>query len=94
MKKGMGIMAFLAAQGLLPPKRYQTKPPRKMVRKPNILRNPKIGKQIAEMHDKWVREQFPSRVNKPQPDPRSLSNIKLRNNCTRHQARLIRDGSL
>lgn len=90
--KGMGIMAFLAARGFLPERGYRTKPARVMERKPNILKNPKIGKQIQEMYEKWEREQFPSRVNKPEADPESISSIKKKHRIPRHLARMIKEG--
>lgn len=59
------------------------------------VRNPKIAANINIMHDKWLSEQFPSRVNKPQDMAGSISTVKSSLHVNRGEARrILRNKSL
>lgn len=68
---------------------YVRKEHKEPIRKGSYPRNQKIVAQVNAMHEKWLREQFPSRVTKQEPDPNSISSIKKRHGVTRHVARMI-----
>lgn len=55
-----------------------------------VVRNPLVAAQINVMHQKWLTEQFPSRVTKQDPDPKSVTSIKLRRRVHRHVARIYK----
>ncbi len=54
---------------------------------PAVIRNPKVAAQVGAMHEKWLAEQFPSRVTKLEPDPTSLTSIKKATGHKRHRIR-------
>lgn len=53
------------------------------------VRNAKVAEQMNAMHEKWMDEQFPSRVAKEAPTVNSISTVKLQTHCHRHVARRI-----
>lgn len=63
-------------------------------RKPIVVRNPKVHAQGMAMTEKWEREQWPSRVNKPEPTPERISTIKKNLGVTRGIARMVKNGEI
>lgn len=61
----------------------------KYLPRPSPVKNPAVAEQVNAMHDKWLAEQFPSRVSKAEPNPDSISSIKKLHRCTRHVARMM-----
>jgi hypothetical protein len=67
---------------------YYPKPrPLVDIHKPHPGVSEKTAAHIQAMADRWRTEQFPSRVTKAEPDPLSVSSIKLSLSCHRHMAR-------
>lgn len=75
-------------QGNASGRRYMPGGPNANVSPANV-RNPTVGLQVALMHEKWVREQFPSRVTKVDAAPASISSIKQNLGCHRSKARKL-----
>ena len=61
---------------------------KKVIRKPVKIKNPKVGKNIEDMYQKWLSKGL-SKVNKTAPDPNSISSIKKKYLCTRKEAKEI-----
>jgi len=64
------------------------------VRKPILTRNRKVAANVQAMFEKWEAEQFPSRVQKPEANPQSISSRKrqaaaMNIRLTRHQIRQL-----
>lgn len=57
-------------------------------KRPNLV-NKAHAYQMNEMHDKWEKEQFPSRVTKKEADHDSITQIKLNYGCQRNFARIM-----
>ena len=53
------------------------------------VKNPKIAANIDDMHEKWVREQYPSRVTKQPANPHSISSAKIAHGVHRDMARRL-----
>lgn len=72
----------------LKPSKYIPSGPNANVALP-IVRNAKISSNVGMMHDKWLSEQFPSRVRKKDPEHLSISSLKIVHRCRRAVARTI-----
>lgn len=84
----MHLIPFL---GTDTPRPYVPKPKRPVTIKPTApVRNPKQGAQMAAAHERWMAEQFPSRVEKRSADPASVSFTKQAARCHRFKAREIK----
>ena len=59
-----GLNSAMTAKTYTPHSRWGNK---EYFKRPNMVKNPDIAKQMNEMHAKWEREQFPSRVIKLEP---------------------------
>ena len=64
------------------------------VRKPIFTRNRKVAANVQFMYEKWEQEQFPSRVQKQEADPHSITSRKrsaaaMNIRLTRSQIRML-----
>ena len=67
---------------------------KEQVKKPIFTRNRKVAANVQVMHEKWEQEQFPSRVQKQEADPQSITSRKrsaaaMNIRLTRHQIRQL-----
>lgn len=49
---------------------------KEQVRKPILTHNRKVAANVQAMFEKWEQEQFPSRVQKQEADPKSIGSRK------------------